>query len=121
MTLYLSRIILHTVRNTSNKCMGLPEHFSSQCRLLSHKSALISLPRLFASRNYSSDNIQPTLALENSSMPLKKKLLYKKATLDDLTKKDGHYLTLAYVTANSYDLKGLKEALVQQKLYEPAM
>ncbi|CAH0713415.1 unnamed protein product, partial [Brenthis ino] len=59
------------------------------------------------------------MTVDNKSLPLKKKTVHKKAMLEDLTKKEGHYLTLAYATANLYDLKALKEGLVQQKLYEP--
>ncbi|CAH2237165.1 jg11138 [Pararge aegeria aegeria] len=59
------------------------------------------------------------MALDNTSLPLKKKTSYKKVVLEDLTKTEGQFLTLAYATANCYDLKSLKEGLVQQKLYEP--
>ncbi|XP_028159123.1 required for meiotic nuclear division protein 1 homolog isoform X5 [Ostrinia furnacalis] len=120
MTVYLSRIVCNSVRSSYIKCLNMPEQMSQQCRFFSIKRDLFNLPRVIIARKSSSDAIHPTVALENSSIPLKKKIIHKKADLDDLTKKEGHYLTLAYVTANSYDLKGLKEALVQQKLYEPA-
>ncbi|KAH9640862.1 hypothetical protein HF086_014448 [Spodoptera exigua] len=70
-------------------------------------------------RNYSNDAIQPTLPIENGTLPIKKKIVHKKASPSDFSDKEGHYLTMAYATANAYDLKSLKEALVQQKLYEP--
>lgn len=108
------------MRSTTLKSCINSEVLLPQFRYFSNKKQLFSFPRALGPRKYSSDAIHPTVALENASIPLKKKTIHKKAIVDDLTKKDGHYLTLAYVTANSYDLKGLKEALVQQKLYEPA-
>ncbi|XP_061382224.1 required for meiotic nuclear division protein 1 homolog isoform X1 [Danaus plexippus] len=72
------------------------------------------------SRSYSNDTILPTsMALDNTSLPLKKKTVHKKTLLEDVSHKEGHYLTLAYATANNYDLKALREGLVNQKLYEP--
>ncbi|CAG9558888.1 unnamed protein product [Danaus chrysippus] len=59
------------------------------------------------------------MALDNTSLPLKKKTVHKKTLLEDVSHKEGHYLTLAYATANNYDLKALREGLVNQKLYEP--
>ncbi|XP_060806733.1 required for meiotic nuclear division protein 1 homolog isoform X2 [Amyelois transitella] len=122
MTVYLSRIVLKVLRHPSSKNFPIGS------------SAEISIPisRYFSSRNdnfstenqttirkYSSDMITPTIALENASLPIKKKILHKKADLKELSQKEGHYVTMAYATANSYDLKALKEALVEQKLYEP--
>ncbi|CAH0402939.1 unnamed protein product [Chilo suppressalis] len=120
MTVYLSRIIFNAVRSASTRCLSVPELFLPQIGFHSRKSVFICLPCTAQCRNYSSGGVQSTVALDSPSIPLKKKILYKKVSLDDLTNKDGHYLSMAYVTANSYDLKGLKEALVQQKLYEPA-
>ncbi|CAD0204170.1 unnamed protein product [Chrysodeixis includens] len=64
------------------------------------------------------DAIQPVVPIESGTLPIKKKV-YKKASPAELSCQEGHYLTLAYATANSYDLKSLKDALLQQKLYEP--
>ncbi|KAL0818612.1 hypothetical protein ABMA28_009045 [Loxostege sticticalis] len=120
MTVYLSRIVYNSARNSSLRCFSLPERLLPQFGFYSVKKDFCRFPRVLLAKQYTTDAIQPVLALENSSIPLKKKIMHKKADLEDLTNKEGHYLTLAYVTANSYDLKGLKEALVQQKLYEPA-
>lgn len=120
MTVYLSRIVYNSARNSSLRCFSLPERILPQFGFYSVKKDFCRFPRVLLAKKYTTDTIQPVLALENSSIPLKKKIMHKKADLEDLTNKEGHYLTLAYVTANSYDLKGLKEALVQQKLYEPA-
>lgn len=77
-----------------------------------------------STRNFSvntclQDSIEPTKALENSSIPLKKKVMHKKVALEDLPQKEGQFLAIAYATANTYDLKSIKEGLLQQKLYEP--
>ncbi|KAL4705846.1 hypothetical protein ACJJTC_019281 [Scirpophaga incertulas] len=121
MTVFLSRILFNSFRSGPMKRLSAPEHITPQVRLFTNKTILHRIPLFLLSRNYSCDAVQPTVALENSSIPIKKKIFYKKTPLDDLTKQEGHFLTMAYVTANSYDLKGLKEALVQQKLYEPSM
>ncbi|CAH0758337.1 unnamed protein product [Diatraea saccharalis] len=120
MTVYLSRIVYSTVRSASMRCFNVPEQFLPQLNLYSKKNSFLCLPCIIKTRNYSTGDVRSPVVLENPSIPLKKKILYKKASLDELTNKEGHYLSLAYVTANSYDLKGLKEALVEQKLYEPA-
>ncbi|KOB71701.1 Uncharacterized protein OBRU01_13422 [Operophtera brumata] len=82
------------------------------------KNNIYSLASTIGVRKYSSDSIQPSVALDNSGLPLKKKIIHKKSTPADLSQKEGHYLTFAFATANAYDLKSLKEALGQQKLYE---
>lgn len=123
MTVYLSRIASNTLRGVTQKYFStnIINEFvvTPHNRFLFSSNDLFSFARKLAVRTYTSDVIQPTIALENASIPLKKKIVHKKATPQELTHKEGHYLTMAYATANSYDLKGLKEALVQQKLYEP--
>ncbi|KPI98948.1 Required for meiotic nuclear division protein 1-like [Papilio xuthus] len=121
MSVYLTRIAVSAIRNISNKSFTLSNvvEFSPVKLFLNNRSDVFNLSRQLIVRNYTTDTIQPVVALENASIPLKKKTAHKKAVLEDLTKKEGHYLTFAYATANSYDLKALKEALVQQKLYEP--
>ncbi|XP_059054784.1 required for meiotic nuclear division protein 1 homolog [Achroia grisella] len=122
MTVYLSRIAFNMLRTSSGRCLNVAIATEAACtniNFFQSKNDLFSSVRRGFVRNYSSDAIHPTVALDNSSIPLKKKTIYKKAALEDLPQKEGHYLTMAYATANSYDLKGLKEALVQQKLYEP--
>ncbi|XP_045503703.1 required for meiotic nuclear division protein 1 homolog [Colias croceus] len=122
MTSFLSRIAINVIRSTAHKsytCRSVPELLPTINKLFSKNNDLFrTLPR-FTVRNYSVDAIQPPLALDNASIPLKKKTVYKKAVLEEVSQKEGHFLTLAYATADSYDLKGLKEALIQQKLYEP--
>ncbi|KAM3957873.1 required for meiotic nuclear division protein 1 homolog [Aphomia sociella] len=117
MTVYLSRIAFNTLRASSARCLNVAAFQNNN--FLRSKKDLFSIVRKLAVRNYTSDVIYPTVALENSSIPLKKKTIHKKNALQDLPQKEGHYLTMAYVTANSYDLKALKEGLVEQKLYEP--
>lgn len=122
MTVYLSRIGFNLIRSATQKSFSVAlatEIVMPNTRLLSTKSDLFSLARQLATRTHATDAIVPTIALENATIPLKKKVVHKKASPQDLTNREGHYLTMAYATANSYDLKGLKEALVQQKLYEP--
>ncbi|XP_013167476.1 PREDICTED: required for meiotic nuclear division protein 1 homolog [Papilio xuthus] len=121
MSVYLTRIAVSAIRNISNKSFTLSNvvEFSPVKLFLNNRSDVFNLSRQLIVRNFTTDTIQPVVALENASIPLKKKTAHKKAVLEDLTKKEGHYLTFAYATANSYDLKALKEALVQQKLYEP--
>ncbi|XP_052757687.1 required for meiotic nuclear division protein 1 homolog [Galleria mellonella] len=122
MTVYLSRIAFNMLRTSSGRCLNVTistETAYTNSNIFFSKNDLFSIVRRGNVRNYSSDAIHPTAALENSSIPLKKKTIHKKAALADLPQKEGHYLTMAYATANSYDLKGLKEALLQQKLYEP--
>lgn len=122
MSVCFKRIIGYTFRTYCNKSFitSYSVEVSPVKYLLSrNKNDIFQLGRQFSIRSYSSDAIQPPLALDNASITLKKKTLHKKAVLEDLTKKEGHFLTFAYATANSYDLKGLKEALVHQKLYEP--
>ncbi|XP_073948677.1 required for meiotic nuclear division protein 1 homolog [Choristoneura fumiferana] len=122
MSVFLSRIVLISARSAFTKNIAiktlsefaLTRNINFRCN-----SGLCLLSRQIACRGYSTDSIQPVVALENASSPVKKKTVYKKAVLEDVSKKEGHYLTLAYATANSYDLKSLKEALLQQKLYEP--
>ncbi|XP_049879533.1 required for meiotic nuclear division protein 1 homolog isoform X2 [Pectinophora gossypiella] len=123
MTVYLSRIAFTTIRATGSKCFSvksLSETVSKKTLLLTGNNDLFCIARQYVVRGYTTDTIPPPAALENSSIPLKKKAVHKRPEVEDLTKKEGHYLTLAYATANAYDLKGLKNALVQQKLYEPA-
>ncbi|XP_053616893.1 required for meiotic nuclear division protein 1 homolog isoform X2 [Plodia interpunctella] len=122
MTVYLSRIVLNALRNPSSKnfvlcsCTELTilkgRHFSSKNDIFNWKIQT-------KVRKYSSDMIAPPIALENANIPIKKKIIHKKAVLEELSQKEGHYVTMAYATANSYDLKALKDALVAQKLYEP--
>ncbi|KPJ12505.1 Required for meiotic nuclear division protein 1-like [Papilio machaon] len=121
MSVYLTRIAVTAIRNITNKSSTLSNvvEFSPAKLFLNNKNDVFHLSRQLIVRNFATDTIQPVVALENASLPLKKKTVHKKAVLEDLTKKEGHYLTFAYATANSYDLKALKEALVQQKLYEP--
>lgn len=122
MTAFLSRIGLRMFQKTINKkfiCSLTPECIPSLNHLFSKKNDLFCTQSYCTVRKYSVDAIHPPLALDNASLPLKKKTVYKKAVLEEVTQKEGHYLTLAYATAEAYDLKGLKEALVQQKLYEP--
>lgn len=122
MSMFLSRIVLIPIRSAIAK--HVPVKTLSQFALTGNNNfrcnnGLVLLSRQVACRGYSTDSIQPVVALENASSPVKKKIVYKKAVLEDVSKKEGHYLTLAYATANAYDLKNLKEALLQQKLYEP--
>ncbi|XP_047999349.1 required for meiotic nuclear division protein 1 homolog [Leguminivora glycinivorella] len=124
MSVFLSRIVLIPTRSAFAKNISLKtlaeltslKHHNSVCQ-----GGIFSLSRQLGVRSCSSDSIQPVIALENATSPVKKKTVYKKAVLEDLSKKEGHYLALAYATANAYDLKGLKEALLEQKLYEPGM
>lgn len=122
MTVYLSRIALNTIRCATPRCFSsntYAEFLAPKTRFFNTRNDLFFIARLSVVRPYSSDVIIPTVPIENGTIPLKKKIVHKKANPADLTHKVGHYLTLAYATANSYDLKSLKEALVQQKLYEP--
>uniref|UniRef100_A0A2A4K752 DUF155 domain-containing protein n=1 Tax=Heliothis virescens TaxID=7102 RepID=A0A2A4K752_HELVI len=122
MSVYLSRIAFHALRCATPKCFSpntVVGFVATKTRLLSPKNDLFSIAGIAVVRNYAHDAIQPTVPIENGTIPIKKKTVHKKATPADLTHKEGHYLTMAYATANSYDLKSLKEALVQQKLYEP--
>ncbi|KAJ0173349.1 hypothetical protein K1T71_011525 [Dendrolimus kikuchii] len=118
MTVYLSRIAITAFRSVTVKNVA-NEFISPHSRVFSSKNDIFAVARCLVIRKFSSDAIQPTLALDNAGIPLKKKVVHKKATPADLSHKEGHYLTMAYATANAYDLKSLKEALVQQKLYEP--
>lgn len=121
MTVFISRIAITTFRNATKviTTSSLVDLSPARNVFFSKKNDLFCVRQQLI-RNYSSDNIQPTtMTLDNKSLLLKKKTVYKKAVLEDLTKKEGHYLTLAYATANQYDLKALKEGLVEQKLYEP--
>ncbi|XP_061722688.1 required for meiotic nuclear division protein 1 homolog [Cydia pomonella] len=122
MSVFLSRIILIPARNAFTKNISL-KTLAELTSLKHHNSlyqgGIFSLSRQLGVRGYTSDSIQPVIALENATSPVKKKTIYKKAVLEDVSKKEGHYLALAYATANAYDLKGLKEALLEQKLYEP--
>ncbi|CAB3245555.1 unnamed protein product [Arctia plantaginis] len=85
------------------------------------KNDIFSFARQLTIRTYANDALQSSVSHENDIKSLKKKVVHQKARPEDLSSREGHYLTMAYATANSYDLKGIKEALVQQKLYEPAM
>ena len=122
MSVFLSRIALITIRRTSAANFhrnSLPELFAPQNQFYSINNHLFDTARYFTVRKYSSATVTSPAALDNANIPLKKKILHKKPVIEDLTKKEGHYLTLAYATANAYDLKSLKQALAQQKLYEP--
>ncbi|KAJ8710977.1 hypothetical protein PYW07_008219 [Mythimna separata] len=122
MTVYLSRIAFNTIRCAIPKCLSantVVSFIAPKTRLLLPKNDVFSIAGIAVVRNYANDTIQPTVPIENGTIPLKKKTVHKKATPADLTQKEGHYLTMAYATANAYDLKSLKEALIQQKLYEP--
>ncbi|XP_047522922.1 required for meiotic nuclear division protein 1 homolog isoform X1 [Pieris napi] len=119
MTSFLSRFAISVFKNTATKSFtftSVPEIVPPINKFINN---LFCTKPLCIVRNYSVDAVQPPLAVDNASIPLKKKTVYKKAVLEEVSQKEGHYLTLAYATANSYDLKGLKEALIQQKLYEP--
>lgn len=122
MTVYLSRLLIPTLRTAANcrfltTCLSDIQPVKNQFFLKKNDLFRIG-QQLF--RSHSSDTIQPTsMALDNTSLPLKKKSSYKKPALEEVTMKEGHYLTLAYATANCYDLKALREGLVQQKLYVP--
>lgn len=118
MSVYLSRSAFTALKSVTSKNV-ISELIVPQCRQFSLKTDNFAVARCLMVRKYSSDTIQPTIALDNAGIPLKKKVVHKKATPADLSHKEGHYLTMAYATANAYDLKSLKEALVQQKLYEP--
>lgn len=121
MSVFLSRIVFSAVRNVNSKCFSINSVTEIACvkrPFLCANNDLFLTARHLVVRNVTTDAIKPISALENANI-LKKKTLHKKAEVSDLNVKDGHYLTLAYATANSYDLKGLKEALLQQKLYEP--
>lgn len=122
MTVYLSRIAFNTVRCVTPKCFSVNSvvgFVAPKARLLVAKNDVFSIVGIVSVRSYANDMIQPTIPLENGTIPLKKKTVHKKTNPSDLTIKEGHYLTMAYATANSFDLKSLKEALIQQKLYEP--
>ncbi|XP_050667348.1 required for meiotic nuclear division protein 1 homolog isoform X2 [Leptidea sinapis] len=124
MNRYLSRIVINILQNSTQKsflCTNSSLKVMAPVSLLANKKSEIFYNKTnkIQHKSYSFDAAQPALALENASMPLKKKNVHKKAVLEEVSQKEGHFLTLAYATANSYDLKGLKEALVQQKLYEP--
>lgn len=122
MSVFLSRIVFSATRNINSKCFSINAMAEIMCAkraFLFADNDLFSSTRHLVFRNSTTDTMQPITALENSSISLKKKTTHKKADVSDLKVKEGHYLTLAYATANSYDLKNLKEALVQQKLYEP--
>ncbi|CAH1640914.1 unnamed protein product [Spodoptera littoralis] len=122
MTVYLSRIAFNTIRCATPKCFftkTVVGFISPKTRVFLPKYDLFSVAGVGIVRNYSNDAIQPTLPIENGTLPIKKKIVHKKANPEELTHKEGHYLTMAYATANAYDLKNLKEALIQQKLYEP--
>lgn len=121
MSVYLSRIAFAYLRFGSKKCFSTIKSFeplAPKTSILFAKNDLFCRKPLKNSRNYATETI-PMVPVENANMPRKKKIVHKKPVVEELTEKEGHYLTLAYVTANSYDLKGLKEALEQQKLYEP--
>ncbi|CAK1590038.1 unnamed protein product [Parnassius mnemosyne] len=122
MSVYLTRIVFNTFRGVSTKSFSsvyLLEFAPVKNLFPANKNDILHFARPSATRHYTSNSLQPSLARDNASLPIKKKTVHKKAVLEDLTRKEGHYLTFAYATANSYDLKALKEALVQQKLYEP--
>nr|XP_049698859.1 required for meiotic nuclear division protein 1 homolog isoform X1 [Helicoverpa armigera] len=122
MSVYLSRIAFNAIRCATPKSFSpntVVGFVATKARFLSPKNDLFSIAGIAIVRNYSHDAIQPTVPIENGTIPIKKKTVHKKAKPADLSHKEGHFLTMAYATANSYDLKSLKEALVQQKLYEP--
>ncbi|KAI5638767.1 hypothetical protein NE865_08651 [Phthorimaea operculella] len=117
MTVFLSRIAFTTFKSAGSKCFSvnlLSEVVAQKSRFLCARNDLFCIARQQGVRNYVTDTIEPPAP----AIPLKQKSIYKRPDVQDLAKK-GHYLTLAYATANSYDLKGLKNALVEQKLYEP--
>lgn len=124
MTVYLSRIAFSTLRSATQRCFAanaVLEFVVPNNRFSSMKNDIFSFARQLTVRTYTSNVIQQSVSLEKDIKSLKKKVVHTKAKPEDLRVKEGHYLTMAYATANSYDLKGVKEALVQQKLYEPAM
>ncbi|KAG7303268.1 hypothetical protein JYU34_011735 [Plutella xylostella] len=122
MSVFLSRIAVVCTRSSSKLYFSsskLADAISPKYQVFLRKSECLSFARQINVRSYATDTIQPTAAIDNASIPMKKKSIHIKPTMEEMTIKDGHYLTLAYATANAYDLKGLKEALVQQKLYQP--
>ncbi|XP_026333859.1 required for meiotic nuclear division protein 1 homolog isoform X2 [Hyposmocoma kahamanoa] len=122
MSVFLSRIVFRAARNINSKCFSInsvADVLHTKRPFLCANNDLFSTTRHLILRNITTEAMQPVTTLENSSISLKKKTLHKKTDLRDLQVKEGHYLTLAYATANSYDLKSLKEALLHQKLYEP--
>lgn len=122
MTVYLSRIAFGAMRMATCQSFAMnsiSKTFAPKSKFISSKNNIFLASSTVAVRYYSSsDGIQPTVALDNAGMPLKKKIIHKKSSPADLSQKEGHFLTFAFATANAYDLKSLKEALVQQKLYE---
>lgn len=122
MSVFLSRIVFSAARFVNSKCFSINSMTETVCTKRPFSCAnnnLFSTTRHLIVRNVTTETLQPATALESSSISIKKKTLHKKTDLSDLEVKEGHYLTLAYATANSYDLKNLKEGLLQQKLYEP--
>lgn len=122
MTVYLSRIAISAFRCSAPRSLSaniFSDFVSPNTRVLFSKNDIFGILKTSVVRNYTSDAIQPTIPVENGTLPIKKKIVHKKASPAELSCREGHYLTLAYATANSYDLKSLKEALLQQKLYEP--
>lgn len=64
------------------------------------------------------DTSMPPVAIENVTKQLKKRA-YKKRVSDPLMREvDGKFVTVAFATADSYDLTGITKALMQQNLYE---
>lgn len=122
MTIYLSRIASSTLRGATARCIHAgfaTESFALKSPVFSSKIVFSSIPNHVDVRKYTSDIIAPPVASDNAGIPMKLKITHKKASAADLSNKEGHFLTLAYATAHAYDLKSLKEALIQQKLYEP--
>lgn len=121
MTVYLSRIAISTFRCAAPRSVStniFNDIVLPKTRVLISENDIFGIVKPSISRNYTTDAIQPTIPVESGTLPIKKKV-HKKANPAELSCQEGHYLTLAYATANSYDLKSLKEALLQQKLYEP--
>ncbi|XP_026501382.1 required for meiotic nuclear division protein 1 homolog [Vanessa tameamea] len=120
MTVFISKIVSRSLRQVSKTIVPcISDCLPARTYSFQKKNVLFRNGQPFF-RKYSNDNIIPTtMAMDNTCLPLKKKTVHKKLELDDLTKKEGHFLTLAYATAYSYDLKALREGLLQQKLYEP--
>lgn len=122
MSKFLTRLTFCAVRNVYHKttCVNTITEVVKFSNFNCGKyNVLSSVIRTFSVNNSLREAIQPTAALDNATIPLKKKAIYKKVALEDLPQKEGQFLAIAYATANSYDLPKIKEALQKQKLYEP--
>lgn len=117
MSVFLSRVTVLSVRSVCNKTFAFRNLAEP---ITSNVIGITRAGRHFSIAQCCRDSIQPTVPLENTSLPLKKKVIHKKVLLENLPQKEGQYLAIAYATANSYDLASIKDGLLRQKLYEPA-